>query len=423
MPLHVSNIVNSSPAKKLGIKPGAILFSINGNHIEDIIDYQFYILQSACEITFQNPNSDQETKTWRNTFKEPFGLEFESPECKQCINNCIFCFVDQMPSGMRESLYVKDDDYLFSYMFGNFITLTNLTERVINKVIERKISPLYISVHTTNPELHKKMMNYNRDFNIIETLKRLGDSDIKMHTQLVLVPDYNDKKELERSLRDLTDPKLNVSSIGIVPVGLTKYSEDLCKLRTFTSEECQEIITISEKIKHETGFRNLFCSDEIFLNAQADIPQDSYYHEYEQIENGIGMVRKLWNNWEMNKERFFEQIEDLQLGVNFVTGVSGAKALNPIIDNLTDRFPGLSFRTTVVKNNYFGHSVTVTGLLTWKDIETQIRFDKGEIVAFSSNIFNHDDRTLDDISLGEIADIVEEEFLLIEELFDSWEIF
>lgn len=422
MPLHIIDVTNGSPADKLGIKKDAKLISINKIHLEDILDYYYHIENNNLEIAFQNKNSEPTTVYYNNNHDQAFGLEFEAPECKQCINNCVFCFVDQMPENMRSSLYIKDDDFVFSFLYGNFVTLTNLTEHYLNKIINEKISPLYVSVHTTNPLLHKQMMRYNRDFNIIETLKLLGEHNIELHTQLVLVPDYNDKNELRRSLIDLTSPNLNVSSIGIVPVGLTRFRDNLSNLRAFTKEECQEIYKIAEEIKSESDFPYLFCSDEIFLNAGIAIPDTDYYNEFEQIENGIGMVRMLWDNWAYNKEDFIKEIEQINKNIQFITSSSGEKALKPLVDELQKAIPTLNFRITKVLNDFFGHSVTVAGLLTWQDVKKQISLDKDELVAFSSNFFNYENKTLDNITEEEIAQYLGSSYLIINELFESWEL-
>jgi len=416
MPLHVKSVEPGSPSYNLGIKAGAVLYSINERHLEDILDYFYMIQEDNQIIEFQNPGEDKIKIDYDNSFMEAFGLEFEAPECKQCINNCVFCFVDQMPEGMRKSLYIKDDDYLFSFMYGNFITLTNLTEHYIEKVIEQHISPLYVSVHTTNPDLHKKMLNYKRDFNIVETLKKLADHDIEMQTQIVLVPDWNDKAELVKTLNDLTRDDMMISSIGVVPVGLTRFRDQLSPLRSFTKEECLEVINTVKSFRKK-GFDRLYCSDEFFLQADQQIPGKAYYNEYEQIENGIGMTRKALENYHNRKRRFYKIFRQLNKPVCFITGESGQKAIKPVIKDLNKQNSKIQHFIEKVDNDFFGHSVTVSGLLTWTDVKKHISTDSDIVYAFSGNFFNFDEMTLDDYSVQDVSSYLKKDFLIIDPLF------
>lgn len=420
MPLRVNEVSPLSPAEKLGIKKNALLISINGRHLEDILDYYYLIEEKELELCFQNTGEDKQTRHYHNNFIEAFGLEFQAPACKQCINKCVFCFVDQMPEGMRDSLYIKDDDFLFSFLYGNFVTLTNLTEHYLQKITEQSISPLYISVHTTNPELHRNMLAYNRQFDILGTLKYLADNNIDMHTQIVLVPGWNDQQELERTLDDLTNEELNISSIGIVPVGITKFRSHLTQLRTFNQEECQEVIELSQKYR-ENGYPYLYCSDEFFLKAEIEIPETDYYNEFEQIENGIGMIRKMWDNFDEIKDEFVQFVKSIGRPICFISSVSGEKALLPVVD-IINQLSEISHRIERVDNLFFGETVTVSGLLTWTDVKTHINPSKKEIYAFADNFFNYDDKTLDNFTLDEIKHEINDDILLIHSLFEEYKI-
>ncbi|HPM03524.1 MAG TPA: DUF512 domain-containing protein [Candidatus Cloacimonadota bacterium] len=416
MPLHVIAVEPGSPAETVGIKNGAVLYSINSRHLEDILDYYYLIEDGFLEIEYQNPEGERQTVSYQYSFMDSFGLSFKAPECKECINQCVFCFVDQMPDGMRKSLYVKDDDYLFSFMYGNFVTLTNLTDHYLDKIIEQHVSPLYVSVHTTNPDLHQKMLRYNRSFNVIDTLRKLADQEIEMQTQIVLVPDWNDKIELHRTLSDLTNPDMNISSIGIVPVGLTRFREKLSPLRSFSKEECRDVIHLTKDFR-KNGFPYLYCSDEFFLQAEMNIPSKAYYNEFEQIENGIGMVRKSWDNYRNRKRRFYKMINLFKEPVCFVTGESGHKVLKPIVKDMNKHASKKENLIEKVENDFFGHSVTVSGLLTWTDVQKHIPAKSDYIYAFSGNFFNFEDVTLDNYTITDISNYLKNDFLIIDPLF------
>jgi putative radical SAM enzyme (TIGR03279 family) len=420
MPLHIVEVSENSPADKLGIKKGAIIHSINGNHLEDILDYYFHSMDDELTIQFQNIGEEKTSISLNNRTGESLGLTFESEKCKQCINNCIFCFVDQMPEKMRDTLYIKDDDFYFSLTYGNFITLTNLTRHYLDKIIQQQISPLYISIHTTNPALHSKMMRYKREFNIMETIKELSDNDIEMHTQIVLVPDWNDGKELEKSLNDLTSTELNIASIGVVPVGLTKYREKLTPLRTFTKEECQSVIKLTDTYRKK-DYDYLYCSDELFIKAEIPIPETEYYNDFEQIENGIGMVRQTWDTYNNNKNQFYKLFKKIDKDICFITGALGEYALKPIVADLQKKTAN-KYQIKVINNDFFGHSVTVVGLLTWQDVKEHIKPNDKTLYAFSEDFFSFANITLDNASTKDIYDYLKDDYLIIDPHFADYRI-
>ncbi len=419
MPIKVENIAKKSLASEYSIKPGAVIYKINETHIEDVLDFYYLIDSSNILIEIQNPLEEKKTIKIVNHFDKPIGIQIEAPQCKECINNCIFCFVDQMPENMRHSLYVKDDDFVFSFMYGNFITLTNLTDYFIDKIIRLHISPLYVSVHTTNPVLHKNMLNYPREFNILNTLKKLADNQISLHTQIVLVPDWNDKIELEKTIRDLSNPDLSVESIGIVPVGLTQYRQHLNPLRLFSPEECKEIIAQIDSLKIECNNSAVFCADEFYVKAQLEIPQPDYYEDFSQVENGIGMVCLTLQNWKKNKRKFIKFISTLDKKILFITSQSGKYVVEIILNDLNRTIPD-KCDLIQINNDFFGESVTVSGLLTWTDVKNQIDKNDKYIYAFSSNFFNYEDKTLDDFSTDDICAYFEQDILIINELFENW---
>ena len=264
MTVKIKSIQKKSIASMLPLKAGCDILKIDSQPIHDILDLMFFSQKE--EFTLEYKDKEIKTCIVKNNFDKPLGIEADLAPCQNCVNNCIFCFVDQMPAGLRESLYIKDDDFIYSFFYGNFITLTNLTKKNISKIITQHISPLYVSVHTTNPILHKNLLRYNHSFNIMETLQKLQEHNIEIHAQIVVIPDYNDKSELFKTLTDLVEME-NISSIGIVPVGLTKYRDHLTNLRKMTKIEAIELITHIEYMKNMRGFDHIYCADELFILA------------------------------------------------------------------------------------------------------------------------------------------------------------
>jgi putative radical SAM enzyme (TIGR03279 family) len=422
MSIKIVDIHKHSLAASTPLRTGDLINFIDDDEIKDILDLMFFSQKDCFTIKYSDTNNTNLECTIHNDFSKPLGIETELPRCKNCVNNCIFCFIDQMPKGLRPSLYVKDDDYLYSFFYGNFITLTNLTKQDINKIISQHISPLYVSIHTTNPTLHKKMLRYKHNFEIMETLKALQDAEIELHTQIVLVPGYNDQAELFKTLADLVEME-NINSIGIVPVGLTKQRQDLNKLRKFTKEEAYEIIKNVEVMKNMRKITHIYCADELFVLAEQPIPSDLWYNDYEQIENGIGLIRKLWENWKNIKKKFYRFINSLEGEPLFVTSVSGIQALNPILNEIQKNFPQKAISAYVVKNEFFGNDVTVTGLLTWKDIKNQIQIKPNNYLVLSSAMFNYESLTLDNHHIDDIKKEINIPIIVIDELFNDWQIY
>jgi len=267
----------------------------------------------------------------------------EDHKCRECANKCIFCFIDQMPPQQRDTLYVKDDDYAFSFVFGNFLTLTNLTERDYKKIFEQRLSPLYISVHTTRAELHQKMLRYSHKFDIMEKLHLLKENEIDFHTQIVLVPGYNDGAELEKTLADLNSLGESCLSIGIVPVGLTRFRKELNGLRTITSQEAAKLLKTSDK------YERSWCSDEIYLKAGAKIPQEDFYEDYPQLENGIGMVRVFKDNWQDTYSDFYKFLNTIEKKLVFICGVLAEPVIAELIECIND---DISDKAAAQKSSY-----------------------------------------------------------------------
>lgn len=421
MPLVIQDILPRSLASRKGIKAGDKLLSINGHDIRDFIDLQFYSSDSVLDCKMENKDGNYSNVEIIRNDKTALGIEPETYRYRECVNNCVFCFIDQMPPSLRNSLYIKDDDFIYSFVFGNYISLTNLSDSDYKRIIKQKLSPLYISVHATNPVMRKKMMGYDTDFDVLEKMKKLSKAGIQLHCQIVLIPDWNDDEDFVHTLNDLINPALNVCSIGVVPVGLTKYRKNLALLRTFTPEEAAHIIKTTETFRSKRSINYLYCSDELFIKAGIPIPECDYYQDYPQIENGIGMICLMMENWKEKKRSFLRELRRKNKPLLMVTGLSASGYLEPIASEITRKAECCPARVQPVINNFMGKTVTVSGLLTFEDIKAQVKPEDNEIVALPGNIFNHDGITLDGFSQLDIKEYWQCDILIIDPLFDDWE--
>jgi len=421
MPITIKHIQKRSIAYDLPIKKGFDIISIDSKPINDILDLIFFSQNDKFTLEYADLNKQVQKCKVMNTFDKPLGIEVDLPTCVSCVNNCIFCFINQMPPNLRASLYVKDDDFLYSFFYGNFITLTNLTKRDLKKIISQRISPLYISVHTTNNTLHSDMMRYKHDFSIIDILKLLESADIELHTQIVLMPNINDGLELQNTLNHLIEME-NVVSIGLVPVGLTRFKVCNSKfdVRKYEVSEAENLISEIDTFKTEKDIDHIYLADEFYLMAGITVPEEDYYHDYVQIENGIGMVRQSYQNWSRIKKKFLKFITSYEKEIVFVTSVSGEQAIKPIIYEINKSLINKQVKLYVIKNYFFGDEVTVTGLLTWHDIISQIAVQKDDVCVLSSGIFNSEMLTLDDVCLDDIRKELGCDLIVMNELFVDW---
>ncbi len=421
MSLKVAKVIDGSIAAQKGIASEDTIISINGNRIDDFIGLQFHCSEPYLEFLVRKHGKKQlKIIILHQDWQEKLGIVPEEYKIKECCNHCIFCFVDQMPGNLRDTLYVKDDDYLFSFVYGNYISLNRISEDEFERIITERISPLYISVHTTNSSLRKKLMGYNHDLNITDKLLFLSKNKISFHTQIVIIPGMNDGKELNKTITDLAHPEMNTLSIGLVPVGLTKHRENLYPLRSVTPEQADKTIISSRKLSEETGFAHIYCADELYILAGREIPETMYYYDFCQIENGIGMVRALLNNWKKKRRRFVSKLGDEPLLL--ITAKLAEKFIRMIardINNISDKKKA---DVLAVENRFFGKDVTVTGLLTFKDILAEIKKtnDPAGIIALSSNMFNPDGYTIDGIHQKEIKKELKRKILVINELWTYW---
>jgi len=405
-----------SLAARCEILAGYTIVSIDGQPVNDILDLMFYTQKDTISVDYLDQTLTPHTIEIVNDFDRPLGFEVDLADCTQCINHCIFCFIDQMPPDLRPSLYVKDDDFIYSFIYGNFISLTNLSQADIKKIISQHISPLYVSIHTTDPALHQQIFRYDIDFDIVDALKTLTDADIEIHAQIVLIPGINDQAALFKTLTDLVEIE-QISSIAIVPVGLTKYRTALATLRKFTQAEAVELISHVEFMKANRQIAHIYLADEFFILARLPIPEEHYYESWDQIENGVGMVRKSWINWKTIKKKYIRFLNTMQGNPTFVTSMSGIQAINPILKDIQKNLPHKSIKAVVIHNHFFGEDVTVTGLLTWEDIKNQLTLADDEYPVFSSAIFNGELRTIDNVHLDAIEDYLGRKAIITDELF------
>ncbi|MBP2642918.1 MAG: putative radical enzyme [Firmicutes bacterium] len=368
----VARVADDSIAAEIGLVAGDKIINVNGNPLRDIIDLSFALAEEYVEIVVEKAGGEQELYEIEKDYDEDLGIEFESAvfdKVRQCANRCVFCFVDQMPPGMRESLYIKDDDYRLSFLYGNFITLTNLAAKDLERINRLHLSPLYVSVHTTDKALRSELLSNAKAANIIEQLTSLTESDVELHTQVVLCPHLNDGKHLEKTIADLYKLRPQVLSLAIVPVGLTKYRENCPSLDTFSPEQAAEVISMvtawQERSRRETGSSFVYLSDEFYLASGLPIPEYTFYDGFPQLENGIGLVRNFLTEWKNQNLR--QGGYDKPCYLDVVCGVSAAKILRPLLEEQL-AIPNLTIRLVPVENRFFGPRVTVTGLLTGNDI-------------------------------------------------------
>lgn len=410
MSVFIRSVYEGSYAHKVGIKPESYLISINNHDILDVLDYRFYQNEKKLKLKIEYNKKVKTYRIKKDEFEE-IGLIFDTylmDKQRSCRNNCVFCFIDQLPKGMRKTLYFKDDDSRLSFLFGNYITLTNITEHEVDRIIKMHISPINISVHTTNPELRCKMMNNRFAGDALRVLYRIADAGIKINCQLVLCPGYNDGDELRRSLEDLT-VLASVQSIAAVPVGLTAYRENLAKLEPFNKKTASAVLDIineyGEKSLKDTGHRRVFAADEFYILSEREIPSLEFYEELLQLENGVGMWSLLLDEAGkaiQNYDADFKLEEERCISV--ATGVAAYPLIKNIVDNVCKKWHNLKCTVYKINNEFFGGKITVTGLLTATDIIRELQGKKlGDELLISSSMLRHEnDKFLDDISVKEL---------------------
>ena len=426
----ITSVDRHSPAERAGITPGEQLLTINGHQIIDVLDYRFYGYDTDCCLELREPAGTVRTVSLRKPEGRDLGLNFDTvlmDDMRSCANHCIFCFVGQMPPGMRKTLYFKDDDARLSFLQGNYITLTNLTDREAQRIIDLRISPINVSVHTTDPQLHCTMLGNKNALRSLDYIRAFCKAGIVMNGQIVVCPGWNDGDQLRRTLRDLTE--MQFSSCSLVPVGITKYRQGLAKLRPVDAATAAEIIDIADEYGRENlerfGTRRFFCADELYLRAGRPLPRAEYYEGYRQLENGVGLMRSL-------EDDFLAGLATVDVPVRFspftiATGTAAAPFLRRLVQRAQADYPGLRGQVIAVENDFFGHTIDVAGLLTGQDISAQLRGrDLGDRVLIPIHMMRHgetvflDDYTVERLSreLGVPVQVVDEDgFALVDAMF------
>lgn len=404
----ISAIHQGSLAEELELVPGDKIISINEQELTDIIDLSFALADEEIEMLIEHENGEQEIIAFEKDIDEELGAEFESAvfgKIRQCANNCYFCFVDQVAPNMRDSLYIKDDDYRLSFLYGNFVTMTNMGPRDLERIHRLHLSPLYISVHTTNPKLRGEMLRTKRGELIMEQLAKLNEADVEYHTQVVLCPGLNDGEELDRTIQDIISMQPYAKTLGIVPVGLTKFRENCYPLKTFDAQGAKKVIEQvrhwQEKMRKQTGKNFIYLSDEFYLLAGEPLPKAEEYDGFPQLDNGIGLTRNFieqWKETEINPNNYQKS-----LNLDIICGKSAGKVIKNLVDELN--IDNLNANVLALENEFFGHEVTVTGLLTGQDIIKNLKQNKANrdgIIIPSCALREGEDIFLDDYTLEDI---------------------
>lgn len=407
----IISVEKGSIAEEIGIEPGDILISINDKEILDVFDYRYMINDDYLEIVLRDKNDEEYIAEIEKDYDEDIGIVFESglmDNARSCSNKCIFCFIDQLPKGMRETLYFKDDDTRLSFLQGNYVTLTNMKDKDLERIIYYHLSPINVSVHTTNPELRKMMLHNNKAGNIMERLHKLADAGIELHLQVVLCKGVNDGAELDRTISEISELYPQAESMSVVPIGLTKYRDGLFKQSPFTKEDAIKVIDQIEgwqnKNLEKYGSRIVYAADEFYLKAERDVPEPECYEDFPQFENGVGMLS-------LFRHEFYEilpKVKDsvYKRTVSIATGVAAYGLMNEIAEKISKKCANMSINVYCIRNKFFGETITVSGLLTGNDIIEQLKGkDLGEYLILPDSLLrNGETILLDDVYVSDIEE-------------------
>ncbi len=429
MAVEIKSVIKNSPVSKFDVKAGDILIAVNGHEISDVLDYMYYSAEIHTDLLIER-NEMQKTISVIKSEYDDLGLEFETflmDKKQSCHNKCIFCFIDQMPPDMRETLYFKDDDARLSFLQGNYVTLTNLTQKDIDRIIKMKLS-INVSVHTTNPELRCMMMNNRFAGEKLDYLRQFADAGISMNCQIVLCPGINDGKELERTLTDLGKLMPNIQSVAVVPVGLTKYRNNLYPLKLFDKQGAIETLELIEKFQtkflNEYGTRLVFPADEFYITAEKEFPPEDAYEDYCQFENGVGMMRSFINEFDSAFDNAADdEINDCHSSI--ATGALAYEYICKLIEKTEKKWHNINCKVYKIRNDFFGETITVTGLITGQDLIAQLKNQPlGDVLFLTSNMIKKDsDLFLDDYTISDVEQALNIKIKIIESdgfsLFDA----
>lgn len=429
MAVEIKSVLKGSPVDGLDVQAGDVLISVNGHDIADVLDYMYYSAEISTELLIERGENRHTVYVTKSEYDD-LGLEFETflmDKKQSCCNKCIFCFIDQMPPNMRETLYFKDDDARLSFLQGNYVTLTNLDQKDIDRIIQMKLS-INISVHTTNPELRCMMMNNRFAGEKLDYLRQFAKAGISMNCQIVLCPGINDGTELEHTLTDLGNLMPNIQSIAVVPVGLTKFREGLYPLKLFNKESAGKTLDLIESFQKmffdKYGTRLVFPADEFYITAERPLPTGEAYEEYSQYENGVGMLRSLIDEF----ERACDTAEDGDVkpcSTSIATGELAYKYICGLAENAAKKWHTIDCKVYKIRNDFFGETITVTGLITGRDLIAQLKGKPlGDVLLLSANMVRRDDLVfLDDITVADVERELGVSVRIVEndgfELFDA----
>lgn len=417
----ISHVVEDSIADEMGITPGDILLSINGEELEDIFDYHYLVNEEEIVVLVQKPDGEQWELEIEKDYEEDLGLEFDKAlldEYHSCRNKCVFCFIDQMPPGMRETLYFKDDDARLSFLQGNYVTLTNMSDRDIERIIQFHLAPINISVHTMNPGLRCRMLSNRFAGAALEKMQRLYEAGIEMNSQVVLCKGWNDGEELTCTVRELAKLHPAMKSLSVVPIGLTKYREGLEKMEPFLPEDCrmvlEQIHALQKELFGELGTRFVHASDEWYVMAGEPVPDADYYEGYGQLENGVGMIRSFVD--ECLEYLHATEGDGRSREVSVVTGQLVAPYIMEMTELVQKKYPNIVIHVYPIRNDFFGELITVAGLITGQDIIAQLKGRQlGDYLILPGVMLRSGEEVLlDDITVTDIAETLQTKVCVVQ---------
>ncbi len=417
----ISSVAPGSIAQEMGIEPGDRLLEVNGKSPEDVFDYRYLMNEEEILVLIRKANGEEWELEIEKEYEDDLGIEFENglmDDYRSCRNKCIFCFIDQLPKGMRSTLYFKDDDSRLSFLQGNYLTLTNMSEHDIDRIIQYKLSPINISFQTMNPELRCKMLHNRFAGEIFDKVKRLKDAGIIMNGQIVLCRGVNDGAELERSIRELTAYMPQLESVSVVPVGLTRYRDGLYPLEPFTKEDACEVLNLihgwQEKLYKEWGNHFIHAGDEWYILAERPIPEEKTYDGYLQLENGVGMVRLL-------EEEVVQTLagmtgDDRKIHRTIATGELAAPFLRKHVESVRKKYPNVDIQVLAIKNEFFGGKITVAGLITGTDLISQLKGkDLGDRLLLTNHMLKSGEPVfLDDVTVDDVQNALQIKVSIVE---------
>ena len=410
----IKNVLPGSIAEELEISAGDKLLAINDQEIEDVFDYHFLANEEYLTVLIEKPDGEQWELEIEKEYEEDLGIEFEQglmDEYRSCRNKCIFCFIDQMPKDMRETLYFKDDDSRLSFLQGNYVTLTNMSDHDIDRIVRYHLEPINVSFQTTNPELRCKMLHNRFAGGALKKADRLFEGGITMNGQIVLCKGINDGEELERSIRDLMKYAPQLQSVSVVPVGLSKYRDGLYPLQPFTKEDAKEVLHIihkwQKKAYEEFGIHFIHGGDEWYILAEEELPEEERYDGYLQLENGVGMLRLLMNEFEDGYESL--NGDEIDREVSIATGFLAYPYIKRMADRIMEKYPKSKLHVYGIRNDFFGELITVSGLITGQDLIGQLKGKAlGEKLLLPCNMLRIEEQDfLDDVTLQDVKDALQ----------------